>query len=205
MDGSVADARGVAYALAVLGTSWGGLAAIRAIVGALPDDCDLPVVVIQHRHRDSDAMLARLLQGHTSLRVCEVEDKQSIEGGRVFIAPANYHLLVERGYFSLSIDAPVRYSRPSIDLAMASAADAYAHRVVGVVLTGANADGAVGLRRIADRGGLAIVQDPETAEVAAMPGAALRAVPTARKLPLDRIGPLLATVPAMKPQDAGET
>jgi len=189
---------GVAYAIALIGTSWGGLAALRTIVGCLPEGYELPIAVIQHRHRDSDALLAHFLQSHTHLQVCEIEDKQTVEPGRVFIAPANYHLLVERGHFSLSIDAPVRYSRPSIDVAMTTAADAYGHRVVGVVLTGANADGAAGLRRIADAGGFAIVQDPASAEVATMPAAAIKAVPTARVLPLDRIGPLLATVPSMQ-------
>lgn len=188
---------GVAYAIAVIGTSWGGLAALRTIMDCLPGDYHLPIAIVQHRHRDSDALLARFLQDHTHLRVCEVEDKQTIDPGRVFVAPANYHLLVEQGHFSLSTEAPVRYSRPSIDVAMTSAADAYGHRTVGVVLTGANADGAAGLRRIADAGGLAVVQDPVTAEVDVMPVAAIKAVPTARVLRLDRIGSFLATVPPM--------
>lgn len=185
----------VGYRIAVVGTSWGGLAALRAIVGALPGDLSLPLAVVQHRHRDSDAMLARFLQELTPLRVCEVEDKQPIEGGRIFVAPANYHMLVEQGHFSLSIEAPVRYSRPSIDVAMTTAADAYGHRSVGVVLTGGNADGAEGLRRIASSGGMAIVQDPESAEVRAMPEAALRAVPTARAFPLARLGAFLGALP----------
>lgn len=186
--------------MAVVGTSWGGLAALRSIVGALPPDHVLPIAIVQHRHRDSDGLLAHFLQGQTALLVCEVEDKQAIEPGRVYVAPANYHLLVEPGYFSLSIEAPVRYSRPSIDVAMTSAADAYGHRAVGVVLTGANSDGAHGLRRIADRGGLAVVQDPVTAEVAAMPAAALAAVRTARVLSLERIGPFLAALPTVFPR-----
>lgn len=190
----------VAYAVAVVGTSWGGLAAIRSIVASLPPDHVLPIALVQHRHRDSDALLARFLQDQTALRVCEVEDKQAIEPGRIYVAPANYHLLVERGHFSLSVEAPVRYSRPSIDVAMTSASDAYGHRAIGVVLTGANADGAHGLRRIADRGGLAVIQDPGTAEVAAMPAAALALVTTARVLPLDRIGPFLAELPAQYPR-----
>jgi two-component system chemotaxis response regulator CheB len=182
---------GAAYQLILIGTSWGGLAALRSIVSALPADFGVPVAIVQHRHRDSDAMLARFLQGHTGLCVCEVEDKQPVEAGKIFIAPANYHLFVEPGFFSLSIDAPVRYSRPSIDVAMMSAADSYAHHAVGVVLTGANADGAAGLRRMADGGGLAVVQDPATAEMPVMPRAALDAVPTARVFTLDRIGEFL--------------
>lgn len=189
------DAR-VAYEIAVIGTSWGGLTALRAIIRTLPAGFLIPIVVVQHRHRDSDALLARFLQDHTALRVCEIEDKLSIEAGRVFIAPANYHLLVEKGYFSLSTEAPVRYSRPSIDVAMTSVAAAYGHHAVGVVLTGANEDGALGLRSIADAGGLAVVQEPASAEVDTMPAAALEAVPTARVFPLDRIGDFLATLPA---------
>ena len=186
----------IAYDIIVVGTSWGGLAALRAIVGALPPEFDIPMVVVQHRHRDSDALLARFLQDHTRLRVCEIEDKQAVEPGRVFVAPANYHLLVEQGHFSLSTEAPVRYSRPSIDVAMISAAGAYGFHAVGVVLTGANEDGALGLRRIADGGGLAVIQAPESAEVNTMPRAALKAVPTARVFPLERIPSFLGSLPS---------
>jgi two-component system chemotaxis response regulator CheB len=158
----------------------------------------LPTAIVQHRHRDSNAMLARFLQEHTQLRVCEVEDKQPIEAG-LFVAPANYHMLVDEGHFSLSTEAPVRYSRPSIDVALASAASVYRHRAVGVIMTGANADGAEGLARIAERGGMAVVQDPATAEVSTMPQAALRAVPKARVFPLDRIAFFLGNLPAGQP------
>ena len=191
-----AVATAVAYEIIVLGTSWGGLAALRTIVGALPPEFVIPVAIVQHRHKDADMMLARFLQEHTQLRVCEVEDKQVIEPGHVFIAPANYHTLVEQGHFSLSTEAPVRYSRPSIDVTMTSAAVSYGHRAVGVVLTGANADGAEGLRRIADSGGMAVIQDPASAEVITMPDAALRWVPTARVFPLDRIAPFLSALPS---------
>jgi two-component system chemotaxis response regulator CheB len=132
-------------------------------------------------------LLATLLQERTALNVCEVEDKQPILPGFLFIAPADYHLLVERGHFSLTIDAPVRYSRPSIDVAFTSAADTYGAGTIGVVLTGANADGAEGLSQIAKRGGLAIVQSPSTAESPTMPRAAIDAVPTARVMPISAI------------------
>jgi two-component system, chemotaxis family, protein-glutamate methylesterase/glutaminase len=190
----------VGYGIVVVGTSWGGLAALRMLIEALPPEYDIPTAIVQHRHRDSDAMLARFMQDHTQLRVCEVEDKQPIEAGRLFIAPANYHTLVEDGHFSLSTEAPVRHSRPSIDVAMTSAAVSYGHRAVGVVLTGANADGADGLRRIANSGGMAVIQDPASAEVKAMPVAALQAVPTARVFPLDRIAPFLGTLPSIREQ-----
>lgn len=184
------------YEIVVVGTSWGGLHALRTLVGALPGDFAVPLVLVQHRHRESSQILASLLQERTPLRVCEVEDKAPIEPGRVYVAPADYHLLIERGTFSLSTDEPVRFSRPSIDVTFQSAADSYAEHTIGIVLTGANADGAIGLRRIVDRGGVAVVQDPTTAESATMPSAALRAVPTARVLSILEIARFLATVGA---------
>jgi two-component system chemotaxis response regulator CheB len=184
----------VSYDIVLVGTSWGGLAALRTLISALPGDFALPVVCIQHRHRDSSSMLAPILQEHSQLNVCEVDDKARIVGGNVYIAPADYHLLVERGHFSLSVDEPVRYSRPSIDVAFESAANAYGGGVIGVVLTGANADGAYGLRRIFERGGLALVQEPATAESPPMPTAALRAVPEARAMTLAGIARTLASL-----------
>ncbi|HTD83590.1 MAG TPA: chemotaxis protein CheB, partial [Gemmatimonadaceae bacterium] len=144
----------MAYSIVVVGTSWGGLNALRELVGKLPADFRVPTVVIQHRHRESNHLLSTFLQERTTLVVAEVEDKMPIEPGTVFIAPADYHLLVDRGSFALSTDAPVRYSRPSIDVTFYSAADAYGSASVGVILTGANSDGSRGLRRIFDRGGL---------------------------------------------------
>ena len=185
----------LAYAVVVIGASWGGLAALREMFTALPPEFDIPTVVVPHRHRDSDALLARFLQGFTSLSVCEAEDKQPLASGRVFVAPSNYHTLVEQGHLSLSTEAPVNYSRPSIDVTMTSAADAYGHRAVGVVLTGANDDGSRGLRRIADAGGMTVVQDPTSAESPTMPRAALRAVPTARVFTLERLGKFLGELP----------
>jgi len=182
----------------VIGASWGGLDALRAVVSGLPPEYSLPTTIVEHRHRDSDAMLVRVLQDVTRLRVCEVEDKRSIEWGTVFVAPANYHALVGHDHFDLSVEEPVGYSQPSIDVAMISAADAYGHRAVGVILTGSNADGARGLRRIADAGGLAVVQDPATAEYREMPAAALKAVPTARVFALDRIGTFLGSLPTSR-------
>jgi two-component system, chemotaxis family, protein-glutamate methylesterase/glutaminase len=187
------------YEVVVVGTSWGGLAALRKLVGGLPRAYSLPIVVVQHRHKDSDRLLVTLLQEHTPLTVCEVEDKQPILPSFVFLAPPDYHLLVEQGHFSLSTEAPVRYSRPSIDVAFTSAADSYGPRAAGIVLTGANADGAEGLARIAERGGLAVVQSPATAESPAMPRAALAAVPSARVLPIPAIADLLATLPTATP------
>ena len=172
----------------VLGTSWGGLNAVRIILGTLPREFAAPIVIVQHRHRDSDGLLAELLQDVTPMPVAEVEDKDLVEPGHVYIAPPNYHLLIDEGHFALSTEEAVRFSRPSIDVTFSSAADEYGSGTVGVVLTGANDDGARGLRRIIDRGGRAIVEDPKSAEIATMPAAALRAVPTATVLPIGGIG-----------------
>ena len=196
----MAVAPGVGYDLVVVGTSWGGLHALRTLVGGLPDSFQMAVTLVQHRHRDSDHLLRTLLQEHSSLRVCEVEDKMPLEHGHIYVAPPNYHTLVEPGHFSLSTEAPVRFSRPSIDVTFSSAADCYAHRTVGIILTGANADGADGLRRISDRGGLALVQDPETAESPTMPAAARKAVPRARVMSLEAMGAFLAALPAGLPE-----
>jgi two-component system chemotaxis response regulator CheB len=186
----------VAYEIVVVGTSWGGLSALRELIVGLPGSLGLPVVVIQHRHKQSDHLLTTLLQDETSLCVCEVEDKAPMTAGNVYVAPADYHLLVEPGFFSLSMDEPVRFSRPSIDVTFESAADAYGARTVGVVLTGANADGSIGLRRIVSRGGLALVQSPATAESPTMPQAAIKAVPEARVLTIAEIAAAIAALPA---------
>lgn len=192
-------ANGVGYDIVVVGTSWGGLAALRTLVTGLPKHFGMAAILVQHRHKDSDHLLRVLLQDRTVLPVCEVEDKMPIEQGRVYVAPPDYHTLVEPGHFSLSTEAPVRYSRPSIDVTFQSAADSYGHRSVGIVLTGANADGSEGLRRISDRGGMAIVQSPDTAESSPMPAAAMRAVPRAKVMPLDELVRFLAQLPTGDP------
>ncbi len=180
--------------LIVIGASWGGLAAVSHLVAALPGDFSVPIAVVQHRSKHADNLLAGLLQDVTSLRVVDVEDKETLEPGSVYIAPANYHMMVDGGYFSLTTDPMVRFSRPSIDVTFISAGDSYPGRTLGVVLTGANDDGARGLRHIVDRGGRAIVQDPKTAESKVMPAAAAEAVPEAEILPLPMIAPRLLEI-----------
>ena len=203
MPGSQATIEGVGYDLVVVGTSWGGLAALRTLVAGIPETFTMAVTLVQHRHKDSDHLLRVLLQERSALEVCEVEDKMPLEQGRIYVAPPDYHTLVEPGYFSLSTEAPVRYSRPSIDVTFSSAADSYGHRTVGIVMTGANADGAEGLRQISDRGGMAIVQDPATAESPTMPAAAAKSVPRARVMSLPDIIHFLATLPAGVPEREG--
>lgn len=177
-----------------VGASWGGLDALTALVRGLPQDFDVPIVIVQHRGPDAASLLSSLLQQWTERTVCEPEDKDPILAGHIYVAPANYHLLVEEGHLSLTTEAPVRYSRPSIDVMFGSAAHAYGKRAIGVVLTGANEDGSRGLQCVHEYGGHCVVQDPATAEVATMPAAALRRVPQATCLPLERIPAHIADV-----------
>jgi two-component system, chemotaxis family, protein-glutamate methylesterase/glutaminase len=188
--------------IVILGVSAGGLNAVCSILRALPADFGGAVVVVQHRSKDSTA-LCDVFQSCTPLAVHEAVDKAPIERGRIYVAPADYHLLLEEGHFALSLDAPELFSRPSIDVAFETAADAYGDRVVGVVLTGANRDGARGLRRIVDQGGLALVQDPETAEVRVMPAASLSSVPEAEVLPLEGIPQRLVELLGAADMDGG--
>jgi len=181
----------MAYSIVGVGSSWGGLAAMSKLLGALPADFSLPIVVVQHRSSDSDRLLAEILQDATDLKVSEIEDKEPLTPGTVHIAPANYHVLIDDGFLSLSLEEPVRFSRPSIDVMLSSAADTYGPEAIGVVLTGANEDGAQGLSDIVKRGGCALVQDPRTAEIAIMPHAAMKAVPSAEVLPLEGLAPRL--------------
>ena len=189
-------------AIGVIGASWGGLAALSQLFSGMPSDFSIPLLVVLHRSRHADNLLATLLQDVTKLRVVDVEDKEPLESGSVYIAPANYHLLVEDGYLSLTTDPVVRFSRPSIDVTFTSAADTYRSRAMGVVLTGANEDGSHGLRRIVDLGGRAIIQDPATAESKAMPTAALNAVPEAEVIPLSEISARLVELASHKPKQS---
>jgi two-component system, chemotaxis family, protein-glutamate methylesterase/glutaminase len=177
----------VPYAVVAIGTSWGGLTAMSKLLGALPDDFSIPIVIVQHRGKDSNKLLSQLLQDATPLTVSEIEDKDLLEPGKVHVAPADYHVLVERGYLSLTVEEPVRYSRPSIDVMFASAGDTYGKEAIGVVLTGANEDGSRGLAHIVKRGGKALIQSPKTAEIPIMPEAAAKAVPSAEVLPLPQL------------------
>jgi len=180
------------YELVVVGTSWGGLDALSELLLGLPDELAAAVAIVQHRGPEPQpGLFASLLQRRTSRPVVEVSDKQPILPRHVYVAPPDYHLLVEPGFFSLSIEGRVMYARPSIDVAFESAADAYRERVIGIVLTGANADGAAGLARIKAVGGVAIVQDPRTAVAAAMPEAALVATAADAVLPLSELGQFL--------------
>jgi two-component system chemotaxis response regulator CheB len=180
--------------LVVIGGSLGGLHALEVVLGALPADYPLPIAVAQHRDRDTDGMLNAALQRRSRLPVADAEDKDAIRPGRVYLAPPDYHLLIEGDRFALSTEGPVGFARPSIDVLFDSAADAWGARAVGVVLTGANRDGARGAARLRRRGALVVVQDPATATGPALPSAAIAAGAVGLVLPLGAIGPLLASL-----------
>ncbi|MFL5953231.1 MAG: chemotaxis protein CheB [Gaiellaceae bacterium] len=182
----------MSHDLVVIGASWGGLDAFRDLLRGLPADLDAAVVIAQHRSPESHpTALCELLGGATALAVREGGDKDALQSGTVYVAAPDYHLLVDRGSLSLSTDEPVQYARPSIDVLFESAAESYRERCVGVVLTGANDDGTRGLARIAELGGVAIVQDPKEAARDEMPRAALAAVPSARVARAAEIAALL--------------
>ena len=182
--------------LVAVGTSLGGLNALTALLQALPGQFPVPIVIVQHRTVSPDGGgLTQLLQDYAKLRVVEADDKMTMEPSTVYIAPADYHLLIEeRGMLALSTDAPVRSARPSIDVLFQTAADAYGTALLGVLLTGASADGAEGLAAVKARGGRAIVEDPATAECRTMPAAALAATAVDYVLPLSKIGDHLVTL-----------
>ena len=186
--------------LVVIGSSWGGLHAVGEILCALPSGFWTPIAVAQHRSGDAqERLLEDTLEGACQIPVVDVHAGQPIEPGHVYIAPPDYHMLIEHDHFTLSTDDLVEFARPSVDVLFESAADTYGGDVVGVILTGAGRDGAVGLKAIYDRGGHTIVQDPETAERASMPEAAIGIGAAREVLPLAEIPDrlvALAGVPA---------
>jgi two-component system, chemotaxis family, protein-glutamate methylesterase/glutaminase len=177
--------------LIVVGTSLGGLNALTAILSQLPAAFSMPLALVQHRHRDSEGLLVNLLQSSSCLPVVEIEDKLPIQPGTIYLAPADYHVLVEPGHFALSVDDLVLHARPSIDVLFESAADSYGPGTLGVILTGASNDGARGLKAIKAGGGIVLVQDPATAECAIMPAAALAATTVDYVVSLTDIAPKL--------------
>jgi len=183
--------------LIVIGASWGGLGALEIVLGALPEDFSTPIAVAQHRAIDSGSgALSEMLSRRVAREVREAGDKERIQAGHVYVAPPDYHLLVEPDGFALSTEGMVHYARPSIDVLFDSAADVYAERLAGVILTGANDDGAYGLMRVRRRGGVTIAQDPATAERHEMPAAAIATGAVQHVVPLDEIALLLVSLSA---------
>lgn len=176
----------------VIGASAGGMKALKTLLTGLPHDFPLAIAIVQHMASHSDSYMAEYLGTGCSLPVKEADDKEEFRKGAVYLAPAGYHLQVEPDRtLSLSVDPPVNFSCPSIDVLFDSAADVFGSRLIGVVLTGASADGSAGLKRIRERGGTAIVQDPAGAEVSFMPQSAIAAAAPGHVAALDDIAPLL--------------
>jgi two-component system chemotaxis response regulator CheB len=180
----------------VVGASLGGLRALLRVLKGLPSTFTVPIAVVLHRHKDSDETLLQMLQQESPLPALEPLDKELVLPGRIYLAPADYHLLVERTHFCLSIDDPVRFARPSIDVLFDSAAEAFGGATIALVLTGANSDGAGGAAHIKAQGGRVIVQAPDTAEAPQMPQAVIAVLNPDYILPLDRIGRLLVELTA---------
>jgi two-component system chemotaxis response regulator CheB len=179
----------------VIGASAGALEALSAILPDLPAQFLLPVLIVVHVPSDKRSVLVELFQAKCGIQVQEAEDKELMKGGTVYFAPPDYHLLVEKDKtLSLSSDEPVLYSRPSIDVLFESAADALGPQLIGVVLTGANQDGANGLSAVVKAGGVALVQRPDVAFASEMPRAAIEACPEAQVMTLDEIKTFLQKV-----------
>ncbi len=177
------------YEAVVIGTSTGGMNALKKILIQLPHDFPMPIMIVQHLSPHSDNYLVKYLENLCRISVVEAEEKEKAAAGVAYIAPPNYHLMVDHeGCLQLSIDEKVNYARPAIDVLFETAADVYKDRLIGVLLTGANSDGSKGMCRIKEKGGVTIVQDPETAEADAMPRAALKAAVMDYRLSLDEIG-----------------
>lgn len=180
------------YKIIVIGASAGGLTALTRLLSPLPGDFPFSIIIVQHLHPLQGDYLNEYFNDKCYLTVKEANEKETIEPKNIYFAPPNYHLLIEEDKtFSLSIDEKVNFSRPSIDVLFESAADVYAPDLIGIVLTGANNDGARGLKKIKENGGLAIAQDPSTAEQPEMPRAAIDMVETDYILPLEGITDLL--------------
>lgn len=172
----------------VIGASAGAVQALSSILPQLPADYPLPLLIVVHVPPDRRNALTSLFQTKCRMTVREADDKEPIEPGVIYFAPPDYHLLIEaERTLSLSADEPVLHSRPSIDVLFESAADAFGPALAGIVLTGANQDGARGLKAVADAGGITLVEDPAHAYASAMPEAALAACETARSMSLDAI------------------
>ena len=176
-----------------IGASAGAVQALLHILPPLPAGLPVPVMIVVHVPPDRDNMLVPLLKKRCALDVKEAEDKEPLKPGTVYFAPSDYHLLVEKDRtLALSSDEPVNYSRPAIDVLLESAAEAYGHELAAIVLTGSNHDGAEGLRAVTAAGGIALVEDPQSAMSGAMPAAALALCPDARVETLDGITAFLA-------------
>lgn len=183
------------YQAIVIGTSAGGLFALSNILEILPHDYPIPVIIVQHRSKDQRNLLEEVLQSKCRIRIKQADEKEKVENGFVYIAPPDYHLLIEEDRtFSLSCDPPVHHSRPSIDVLFETAALAFRETLIGIILTGTNADGALGITAIKKMGGTTIAQDPKDAEFPIMPETAIATKQIAYIRTLEEIGVFLLKI-----------
>ena len=183
------------YEAIVIGVSSGGMNAMKIIFSLLPKEFSIPIIIVQHVGSRSENMWIKFLKDKSNIELKEADEKEKIEKGKIYIAPANYHLLIERNKtFTLTIDERVNYARPSIDVLFETAAEAYKNELIGIVLTGSNNDGTKGIQRIKECGGLTIVQDPDTAESYYMPASAIASFLPDHILPLEKIVKLLIEI-----------
>ncbi|MBN2259059.1 MAG: chemotaxis protein CheB [Clostridiales bacterium] len=175
------------YKAIVIGTSAGGIEALKILLEDLPETLSVPIIFVLHIGEDSEKVV-NMFNNFFRVRVKEAQDKEEIKKGIVYMAPSGYHLAIEKGgIFSLSLEEKIKYSRPSIDILFESAAEVYTDELVGIILTGANSDGAAGLQKIDSLGGMCIIQDPEEAYLAVMPQKSIEAVPSGHIWQLEKI------------------
>ncbi|HEV7797348.1 MAG TPA: chemotaxis protein CheB [Pyrinomonadaceae bacterium] len=186
----------MAFEIIVVGTSTGGLKALQILLSGLPAEFPLPIVIVQHRGTGSENGLCEFLSKSSNAAVSEPEDKEPLRPGHTYLAPRDYHLLIENRSFALSTDSAVRFARPSIDVLFESVADQYRQGAIGVILTGANRDGARGLAAIKSYGGMTVVEDPSSAACREMPDAALAQTNADWVLTLPDIAPRLQQLAA---------
>ena len=182
------------FELVVIGASLGGMHALKTLLSSLPSTFNLPVVAVQHRSKDSEASLGKYFSLWTSRPVFEADDKTPLVPGHVYFAPSDYHLMIDDKSLALSIEGPVKHSRPSIDVLFETAAEWYNERAVGIILTGTGHDGPAGAREIEERGGLLIVQDPEEAEADLLPRSTIAATKHPQIMRLTQIASTLQSI-----------
>jgi two-component system chemotaxis response regulator CheB len=175
------------YKAIVIGTSAGGVEALKIILKDLRATIEVPIIIVIHIKERTNGF-SNIYKHLNKLTIKEAEDKEDIKNGVIYFAPSNYHLSIEDDYtFSLSVEEKINYSRPSIDILFKSAAEVYTDNLLGIILTGANSDGALGLEKIEKLGGKCIVQDPEEAYFNTMPLSAIKSVSTCEIMSLDLI------------------
>lgn len=186
------------YELVVIGCSWGGFQGLRRLFADLPAGFPIPIVVAQHRLAQGEDGLDASMQSASAIPIMDVTDKEPLVGGAIYLAPSDYHTIVDGKSLALSTEDAVNFARPSIDILFESAANSYGDSLIAVILTGANDDGALGLRRVKELGGYTIVQDPGSAVRREMPDAALAQVRADLVVPLEEIGPHLVQLCATR-------